>query len=186
MTSQGAGARAVAYVALGSNLGDRSANLELAIASLRETPGVCVDVASSVYETEPVGPPPQGCYLNAVLRLATSLTPEELLGTLLEIERRAGRERNPEERWRPRPLDLDLLLYADRCIESEDLVVPHPRLHERAFVLVPLHELAPDLVHPRLGLKIAELASAVDRTGVELHTPPAFDHAESPARHGEA
>ncbi len=134
-----------AYVALGSNLGDRAAHLEAAIAALRATPGIEVIALSSVRETEPVGGPPQGPYLNAVVALRTELAPRALLERLLEIEAAQGRERGPE-RNAPRTLDLDLLLYGDEKIDEPDLVVPHPRMHERAFVLEPLAELAPDLV----------------------------------------
>src|SRR5687768_6156071 len=140
-----------AYVALGSNLGDRAAHLRAALAGLAATPGVERVLASAVYETEPVGPP-QGRYLNAVAALDTSLGADALLSRLGELERAAGRERGAE-RDAPRTLDLDLLLYGEECIETPELVVPHPRLHERAFVLLPLAELAADVVHPRLRLR---------------------------------
>jgi 2-amino-4-hydroxy-6-hydroxymethyldihydropteridine diphosphokinase len=154
-----------AYVGLGSNLGDRAAHLRSALAALAATPGVVRVAASSLYETEPVGPP-QGCYLNAVAALDTTLGAEALHARLAELERAAGRVRGAE-RNAPRTLDLDLLLFGEACIETPALAVPHPRLHERAFVLVPLAELAPDAVHPRLGLRVGELlAKLPDRTGV--------------------
>ncbi len=154
------GRRVDAYVALGSNLGDRAAQLAAAIAALRAHPGVRVEALSTVYETAPVGPPPQGPYLNAVARLRTRLAPRALLERLLEIEVAAGRRRGGP-RWSARTLDLDLLLYGSLVLDERGLCIPHPRLHERAFVLEPLCELAPRLVHPRLGSRIEELARRV-------------------------
>jgi 2-amino-4-hydroxy-6-hydroxymethyldihydropteridine diphosphokinase len=148
-----------AYVALGSNLGDRRAHLAAAVAALERTPGIEVVAMSALYETEPVGPP-QGRYLNAVVRLRTGLAPDALLERLLEIESAEGRRRGPE-RNAPRSLDLDLLLYADLERRGPALELPHPRLAERAFVLEPLCDLAPDLVHPALGASVAELARRV-------------------------
>jgi len=150
----------IAFVALGSNLGRREAHLSAALAALRDTPGVGDVVVSPVYETEPIGPGEQGPYLNAVARLATRLGPHELLDRLLAIESASGRERGPE-RNAPRTLDLDLLLYGARCVEDPDLELPHPRLHLRGFVLEPLCDLAPHLVHPVLGVTVAELARRV-------------------------
>jgi 2-amino-4-hydroxy-6-hydroxymethyldihydropteridine diphosphokinase len=152
-----------AYVALGSNLGERETHLVGAIAALRRTPGIRVVVVSPVYETEPVGPP-QGRYLNAVVHLRTSLSPRALLERLLSIEAEAGRVRRPEPNS-PRTLDLDLLLYGALSLREPDLEIPHPRLHERAFVLEPLRDLAPDLVHPVLGETIGELARRVRDPG---------------------
>ena len=150
----------VAYVALGSNLGDRAAHFSMARAALAEMPGIEVRGSSRIYETDPVGPKPQGSYLNAVLRLQTRLEPRVLLEALLEIEARAGRRRGPQ-RWTSRSLDLDLLLYGARCIDEPGLELPHPRLHQRAFVLEPLCELAEKEIHPRLGRTFGELAEAV-------------------------
>jgi len=149
-----------AYVALGSNLGDRAAQLAAAIAALRAPPEIRVEAVSTVYETAPVGPPPQGPYLNAVVHLRTQLAPRALLARLLEIERAAGRVRDGA-RWSARSLDLDLLLYDTLVLDEPGLCIPHPRLHERTFVLAPLCELAPRLVHPRLGVRIDELARRV-------------------------
>jgi 2-amino-4-hydroxy-6-hydroxymethyldihydropteridine diphosphokinase len=151
------------YVGLGSNLGDREAFLVGARAALAATPGVSVVAASRLYETEPVGPP-QGRYLNAVIALDTTLAAHALLERLLELEQAAGRRRGPE-RNAPRTLDLDLLLFGDACIETPGLSLPHPRLHERAFVLVPLAEIAADLVHPRLHVRVRDLAERVQGAG---------------------
>jgi len=151
--------RAEAYVSVGTNLGDRAAHLQRAVASIAAAPGTRVVALSPIFETDPVGPPPQGAYLNAALRVETSLTPRALLDALLAIERAAGRERGA--RNAARTLDLDLLLYGDRVIDEPGLVVPHPRLAERAFVLAPLAALAPDVVHPVLRETIAALAARV-------------------------
>ena len=152
-----------AFVGLGSNLGDREARLREALDALERDPEIELVSRSRLYETEPVGPP-QGRYLNAAVRLRTRLTPRQLLTRLLAMEDAAGRRRGPE-RNAPRTLDLDLLLYGDRRIDEPDLVVPHPRLHERAFVLEPLCELAPERVHPGLGVTLAELAARVRDPG---------------------
>ncbi len=159
-----------AFVGLGSNLGDRDAKLAFGLRSIAELRGVVVAAASGVYETRPLGPP-QADYLNAVLELRTALSAQQLLGCLLAIERKAGRlrPRDASERCGPRTLDLDLLLYADQQIREPDLEVPHPRLHERAFVLIPLCALAPELRHPRLGDSIRTLRARLcdlDRAGV--------------------
>lgn len=146
-----------ACVALGSNLGDRAALLDAAVCGLRATPGVRVLRESPRYETDPVGGPEQADYLNAAVVVATTLSAQELLERLHELERQAGRTRGPE-RNAPRPLDLDLLLYADEKIAAPGLSVPHPRLHERAFVLEPLADIAPQWIHPLLGVSIGELA----------------------------
>jgi 2-amino-4-hydroxy-6-hydroxymethyldihydropteridine diphosphokinase len=156
-------------VALGSNVGDREAHLRRALALLRATPGVGQVEASPVYETEPVGGPPQGPFLNAVASLVTTLAPRSLLERLLAIEAAEGRVRGPE-RDAPRPLDLDLLLHGEACVKEPGLEVPHPRLHERAFVLAPLRDLAPGLRHPRLDASVEELFARVrDRGGVRRY-----------------
>ena len=146
-----------AFVSLGSNLGDRAASLAFAVDRLRASEGIRAMALSPVYETDPVGPPPQGPYLNAVARLETRLAPRALLLRLLEIEERAGRRRSGV-RGEPRRLDLDLLLYGALVLDEPGLVVPHPRLHERAFALEPLCDLDPDRVHPVSGERIATLA----------------------------
>lgn len=143
----------LAIVALGANLGDRLATLREAVRRLGEIG--TVDAVSSVHETDPVGYADQPAFLNAVVRLGTELRPEPLLTALLRIEAELGRVRAfPNS---PRTLDLDLLLYDDLVLATPDLTLPHPRLHERAFVLAPLAEIAPDLRHPADGRLVADL-----------------------------
>jgi 2-amino-4-hydroxy-6-hydroxymethyldihydropteridine diphosphokinase len=137
-----------AYIALGSNLGDRSSNIRGALDAFKDHPGIELVVCSSVIETDPVGPEGQGPYLNAVACVRTGLEPRDLLDALLAIEQCYGRDRACEQRWGPRTLDLDLLIYADRVIDEPGLSIPHPRLHERDFVLIPLAEIAPEIMVP--------------------------------------
>lgn len=161
-----------AFLALGSNLGDRAAILKGARQMLHVPPERCVTTASALYETEPVGGPEgQSPYLNAVLKIQTSLTAADLLAAGLEVEQHFGRRR--QERWGARSLDIDLLFFGDRVFRKPELTVPHPRLHQRAFVLVPLDELAPDLIHPLSGLTVREMLLRLPSTaGVRrLSTP---------------
>jgi len=144
-----------AYLGVGSNLGDRLQNLNSARVRVTGLEGVRFLRASSVYESDPVGGPPQGKYLNAVWEIETDLTAETLLGHLQTIERDLGRERLVPNG--ARTLDLDLLFYGDQIFETGFLTVPHPRLHERFFTLVPLMELSPDLRHPKQGKTIRRL-----------------------------
>jgi len=156
-----------AYLGLGSNLGDREALLRAAIMALDATPGVRVTSISSLYETPPWGPVPQGPYLNACVALETTLSPRQLLTLCLAIERDHGRER--AIRWGPRTLDMDVLLYGDESIDEEGLIVPHPRMAERAFVLVPLAEIAPDL---RIGGRaIREMLGGVETDDIRKIGP---------------
>lgn len=156
----------IAYIALGSNLGDRADYLERALTSLRQCAGIEVRRVSPLYETQPVGGPVgQGQYLNAVAELRTECEIHDLLDTLLAIEQRLGRVR--EVRDGPRTLDLDLLFYGDLIHEDERLIVPHPRLHERLFVLQPLAQIAPGLLHPVLKRSVADLLAEVQ--GLRLY-----------------
>ena len=145
----------LAAIALGSNLGDRRSTIEHALSDLADL-GEVVS-CSSLIETEPVGPPGQGPYLNAACLLRTSRAPRALLAGLLAIELACGRDRAGGQRWGPRTLDLDLLLYGSQIIDEPGLTVPHPRLHERLFVLEPLAEVAPDLVVPTHDRTVAQL-----------------------------
>ena len=139
-----------AYVALGANLGDRERTLREAVDALAAEEGIEVVAVSTLRETEPVGVGEQPRFLNGAAELETTLTSRELLARLLAVEQRFGRIRSPGEHG-PRTLDLDLLLYGDEVIDEPGLAVPHPRLHERSFVLEPLAELAPGLVVPGRG-----------------------------------
>jgi 2-amino-4-hydroxy-6-hydroxymethyldihydropteridine diphosphokinase len=151
---------AIAYVALGSNLGDREAHLRGAIAALEGLGDARVLRVSRFHRTKPVGGPPgQRDYLNAVCALSWRGTPQSLIVALHAIEAQHGRVRH--ERWAPRTLDLDLLLFGDVVLEGEDLQVPHPRMHQRRFVLEPLVEIAPDAWHPVMRKTAAELLAAL-------------------------
>jgi len=159
------GVEHVVFVALGSNLGDRLAALRAAVRTLAEHSELRFDLAhdvSSLYETSPVGgPADQPPYLNSVLRVRTSLAAIDLLAAVLSIETSLGRVR--KEQWGPRVIDIDLLFVGDTVIDSPTLTLPHPRLHERRFVLEPLSELAADLIHPLIGVSIGELAQRLRR-----------------------
>ena len=159
--------RAVVYLGLGSNLGDRRGNLAKALRRL--PPLVQIEAVSSLYETQPVGPQEQPLFYNAACHGVTGLPPLELLRHVKQIERDLGRQPDgrPSERWGPRPIDIDVLLYGDSVIEEANLRVPHAELANRAFVLVPLAELAAGVRHPELGRTIGKLADATDRSGVE-------------------
>jgi len=166
----------IVYVAIGANLGSREATFSKAIEALEAESGLRLDRVSSVYETPPLGPEGQSPYLNAVIRLESEFAPIELLDCLQAIESRLGRDRGPDSvRWGPRVIDLDLLFFADRCLEESRLIVPHPAAHERAFVMVPMAEIAATLTHPKIGRTIAEILAGLpagDREEVRLQATP--------------
>ncbi|HEX2195933.1 MAG TPA: 2-amino-4-hydroxy-6-hydroxymethyldihydropteridine diphosphokinase [Actinomycetota bacterium] len=137
----------VAYVGIGSNVGDRVAFCRAAVDGLRAHPAIEVDATSSLYETSPVGGPPQRSFVNLVVKVRTSLDARALLDAVKKIERQLGREPN-EMRWGPRVADLDILTYDDEKVAEPDLEIPHPRLTQRRFVLVPLLEIDPDAADP--------------------------------------
>ncbi len=143
------------FIGVGSNIGNRLGYLNRAIEEIGRDPEIRFLRRSTIRETDPVGGPPQGKYLNAVLEIQTGLTPEALHAHLRDIENRLGRER--KERNAPRTLDLDILFYDQMTIESDRLTVPHPRLHERLFVLEPLAELEPGWIHPKLNKTVGQL-----------------------------
>jgi 2-amino-4-hydroxy-6-hydroxymethyldihydropteridine diphosphokinase len=143
-------------IALGSNLGDRLANLQAGLREIADADGVDVVAVSPIYETAPVGGPDgQGPYLNAALAADVAIDAKSLLGMLHRIEE--GRERSRDVYWGPRTLDLDLLVHGNLVVDTPTLQVPHPRMHERRFVMVPVCDIAPDLVHPTLGRTMRDL-----------------------------
>jgi 2-amino-4-hydroxy-6-hydroxymethyldihydropteridine diphosphokinase len=152
-----------AFLSIGSNLGDRIAHLQLAVDALAEIPGVVLEAVSHVYETAPVGGPPQAAYLNAVIAIETNLDPHELLHHCQQIETLAARTR--AERWGPRTLDVDVLLVDDQRVDGPELTLPHPRMWERGFVLAPLRDVAPELVEADRSWK------GVRDAGVALSVP---------------
>jgi 2-amino-4-hydroxy-6-hydroxymethyldihydropteridine diphosphokinase len=146
-----------AYIGLGSNLGDREENLRAALALMEREIGPLR--SSRFHETDPVGVTDQPKFVNAVAEVRTDLPPRALLDRLLAIERRLGRDRTSEQRWGPRLIDLDLLVYGSEVVDEPGLTVPHPRLAERRFALEPLYELAPELVLPD-GRRIGDLLAS--------------------------
>lgn len=159
------------FIGIGSNLGDRQAHMELARQQLAQLPDTQLIAFSTIIETQPVSHIPQGKYLNAAAELRTSLSPLELHKALVHIESLAGRPSlSTRLKWGPRTLDLDILLYDDRIISSGPLMVPHPLMHERQFVLKPLAELDPNLVHPILEMTIGELLHYLQKQAQTSHT----------------
>ncbi len=155
------------YLGLGTNIGNRAANLQAAVTGLAEN--LNVTAVSPIYETAPWGITDQPDFLNMCLIAETDLPPNELLALLKNLEKEIGRV--PGERWGPRLIDIDLLFYAHQIIKTEKLTIPHPELPERAFVLRPLADIAPDFVHPVLGETIAALAAKVDDEGIRPFAP---------------
>ena len=166
-----------AYIGLGSNLGDREKHLQQAVFLLNREPHVRVEQCSRVYETDPVGYTEQPAFLNMVAKISTTLSPEPLLDVCLRIEQALGRVRNV--RWGPRTIDLDLLLYGDLSLETPRLCLPHPRMHERLFVLIPLLEVLPEE-----DLRAASFRKSVEnlegkegvRSWKEINWPSVFEH----------
>jgi len=151
------------YLGIGSNVGDRQAKLEFTRQSLQTLANSKLAAFSDAYETKPVGPIPQGEFLNAAAAIDTTLTPTELLAELQRIEQDAGRADTSQRiKWGPRELDLDILFFDDQVIATDTLSVPHPMLHDRWFVLKPLADIAPNLVHPLLQMTVAELLRYVE------------------------
>jgi 2-amino-4-hydroxy-6-hydroxymethyldihydropteridine diphosphokinase len=144
---------------LGSNLGDRRGNIDAAVRAVAAMPGLRLRAIAQPVETDAVGPAGQPAYLNGALSVETTLEPRELLDALLEIERRLGRIRR--ERWGPRTIDLDIILYADRVVDEQGLHIPHPRMRERRFVLAPLAAIEPALIDPVTKRSVRELLSAL-------------------------
>lgn len=153
-----------AYLALGTNLGDRTENLRIALVDL--SPAVCVSARSPIYETPPWGYEDQPPFLNQVVKVETELSPLELLHYIKELEKEMGRQ--PSVRFGPRLIDIDILFYDKLMLDSPKLTIPHPRMQGRAFVLLPLSDIAPDLMHPVLHMTIGEMLNETDTTGIHL------------------
>ncbi|HET6371020.1 MAG TPA: 2-amino-4-hydroxy-6-hydroxymethyldihydropteridine diphosphokinase [Nitrospiria bacterium] len=151
-----------AFLGIGSNLGDRKANCVQALTALKQNPAVSLRRVSSLYETEPLEYRPQGWFYNAVVEIDTSLSAHALLAFCQQVEKGLGKR--VEVRKGPRTIDIDLLIFGDQVIQTPDLVVPHPMIPLRAFVLVPLSEIAPQLVHPVLGKTILELLAQIKQS----------------------
>jgi 2-amino-4-hydroxy-6-hydroxymethyldihydropteridine diphosphokinase len=160
----------IAFIGIGSNMGKPAEACREAVEKVSEFPGVRLLRYSSLYRTEPVGYQDQPSFINAVAEIRTVLAPRQLFDALKEIERRMGRTEGPK--WGPRLIDLDILFYGQEVIQEEGLVIPHPELHRRAFVLVPLCELAPYVIHPAFGISVQGLMDRSTDTGrVDIYDP---------------
>jgi 2-amino-4-hydroxy-6-hydroxymethyldihydropteridine diphosphokinase len=160
------------YIGLGANTGNREANLRAGLGGMTRL--ARVEAVSALYETEPEGPGEQPPFYNAACRIESGLEPASLLRFLQGLEHEIGR-RPGGPRWGPRPIDLDILLYEDRVVETDALTIPHPRLAERAFVLAPLADIAAEVRHPTLGKTIGELLAAVTKSGVRRIAEAGWD-----------
>lgn len=158
-----------AWIGLGANLDNPQSQVRTALARLAALPVSRLAAASSLYASPPMGPPEQPDFINAVARLRTALAPHELLAALQDLEATAGRVRTGQ-RWGPRPLDLDLLLWGQRVVADDRLILPHPGIAERAFVLLPMAELAPDLAIPGVG-RVEDLLARIDAGDVRALAP---------------
>jgi len=157
-----------AYLGLGSNLGDREANINKALVELVRSGRTRLTRVSSVYETEPVGFKEQPVFLNVAAEIETELDVWDLLAAVKEAERRTGREKT--FKWGPRTIDIDILLYGDECLAEDNLEIPHPEMHRRAFVLTPLAEIAPLAKHPAQVLTIRQMSAEIGSQGVRRYS----------------
>lgn len=153
---------AIAYLCLGANSKNRLTTVQQAVSLLSLAENIKLIRASALYETEPWGVKDQNWFLNMVVEIKTDLSAQDLLMKCLSIEKMLGRDRSREQRWGERPVDIDIIFYDNQIINTGILTVPHPRMHERAFVLVPLLELIPDFVHPVLKKSVSELYDELD------------------------
>ena len=161
------------YLGLGSNIGDKVANCLLALEEISASDHNHLHAVSSLYKTEPIGYQEQDWFINCVAEVSTTLPPRSLHALLQGIEKRMGREKTVP--MGPRIIDLDILFYGNEVVKEPDLIIPHPRLHERGFVLIPLAELAPDLLHPVLKKTIRDLLKKIGYKGIEQYAAPPFN-----------
>ena len=174
----GEAARVEAVLGLGANVGDPLAQLRAAIGALRAHPGIALEAVSHLYETPPWGVTDQPAFLNAAARISTDLNPRELLSAILAVEAKLGRDRR--EKWGPRLIDIDILLYGEAAVNEPGLAIPHPHLHERAFALLPLLDVAP---HARIaGRPAASLLDALDVGGIDRIATDAWWEPSAPGR----
>ncbi len=153
---------AIAYLCLGSNIGDKVGYIQQAINLLVMSGNVSIVRSSAFYETEPWGNKEQDWFVNAAVEIKTKLTPQELLALCMETEKQLGRVREPNKKWTSRCIDIDILLYGDEIVNDENLKIPHRHMHERAFVLIPMLELVPDYVHPVFDKTLMDLYDEIE------------------------